>query len=174
MNYAEGKNRKMRRKMSVKAINIHAKLNLVQKIVIGFVLACLFIVALSSFTLVTKEDEPTEQHQFGTEIKVNEPFNPESHYAIKIFRYFEIFPYMRSYLYRFTPTDYKKICDSNTQQNPLSDKIVIDTDGEKEIVLSPKNNLPNFDAVRMVAPGLILMQARQNEPTGKNAMHKGS
>jgi hypothetical protein len=177
MNYAAGKSKVLRKKILSKALTIQMQLNPVQKIFIGLALAAIFIVALSSFTLINKEAEPTESHEYGNKIEVTETVNLEEIYAIKIFRYFEIFPHMRSYLYHFTHTDYKKICDNNTMQPQLDiNTILLIENTGNDMRLSEKNNLPVFGSSRMIAPGIYLLQAKspEKESSEKDAMQKGS
>lgn len=81
---------------------------------------CILII-LSSFTLIhiqEKEAEPTDQYRHDAEIFIHETYDPEAQYLVKFYRYIELFPYMRTYLYRFMPPDYKKICHTDYYLTP--------------------------------------------------------
>jgi hypothetical protein len=112
------------------------------KRLLGLLLFGLIVGVLCSFTIIeNKEEEPAEQHNYGNEIELTEPsVYPVEDYAIKIFRYFELFPHMRAYLYRFEHTDIKKVCEQKvTPVNNYNRKV-----GEMEIYPSPENGMSMF------------------------------
>jgi hypothetical protein len=172
MNHSERKYSNRSREMASRAIAIYNRLNVVHKIAIGMVAGMLVIGMLSSFTIINKEAEPAEQHQYGSEIKVNESWHPESHYVIKIFRYFEIFPYMRTYLYRFTPTDYKKICEYHSRDSLLHHETMIsDYLWEKDMPTPFVNGSSHLNLTDpcMSDPDIAEMEAHQSvSPVNKH------
>jgi hypothetical protein len=103
----------------------------------------LIIGVLCSFTVVRHEAEPAEEHNLAEPIDLQQPSDlTKEEYAIKIFRYFELFPDMRAFLFRFDHTDIKKVCEQDVI--PLSElkrKI-----GDVEIYPNPENGMTMFVA----------------------------
>lgn len=121
-----------------------------------FLLLGLLIGALCSFTIIKTEDEPTEQHAFGDTISlVKHSAETEEQYAIKILRYFELFPQMRAYLYRFQHTDIKKVCESEPK---LLNELIIQPEIQQGfIIIKPRNN-SDAEIRCQVAPGIFIQK----------------
>jgi hypothetical protein len=112
--------------------------------------------ALCSFTIIKTEDEPTDQHALGDTISlVRHTVETEEQYAIKIIRYFEMFPQMRAYLYRFQHTDIKKVCEGEPK---LLNELIIQPEIQQGFIIIKPRNSSDAEMRCQVAPGVFIQK----------------